>query len=83
MMAIKDLLQQRWDRREFRKVINAPDLNTMFVKLKHLSQDVPALKMFAIKSGYAAVYTAIAFIVFSLLMILSGLLPAIRLSSKN
>lgn len=75
LTAIKDLIRQRWDYREFRKVLNAQDLNTAFDALRHLSQDIPTLKMLAIKSAYAGVYVLIGFIVFSLLMLLTSFTP--------
>lgn len=70
--AIKDLVQERWDKREFRKILKASNLNTMFEALKHLARDIPTLELVATKTAYASVYTLIGFIVFSILMFLTG-----------
>ncbi len=75
LTAIKDLIRSRWDFREFRRVLNANDLDTAFEALKHISQDIPTWKLLAINSGYAAIYAFIAFVAFSFLMFLTSLTP--------
>lgn len=72
MRAIKDLIQERWDKREFRKVLKATSLDGMFQALRHLSRDIPTLELIGLKSLTAAIYFFIIFSIFSCLMFLSG-----------
>ncbi|BBM83791.1 hypothetical protein [Candidatus Uabimicrobium amorphum] len=75
LMAIKDLIRQRWDFSLFNRVLKANDLQTAFAALRHLSRDVPTLERIAVGTGYAAVYALIGFVAFSILMFFSGLTP--------
>lgn len=75
LMAIKDLIRQRWDANMFGRVLKANDLTTMFLGLRHLSRDVPTVERIAMGAAYTALYAFIAFLVFSVLMFLSGLTP--------
>lgn len=81
--AIKELVQERWDKREFRKLLKANDLGTMVQILRHLSRDIPTLEMVCIRTAYAAVYSCIGFIIFSILMFLTGLTPLNRPVLEN
>lgn len=71
--AIHEIVQERWDRREFRKVLKANTLNDIFAALKHLSRDIPPLEAIARKAACVAMYGFAAFLIFSVLMFLSGL----------
>jgi hypothetical protein len=81
--AIKDLVQERWDKREFRKLLKSNDLGAMLQILRYLSRDIPTLEMVCIRTAYAAVYTCIGFIIFSILMFLTGLTPLNRPVLEN
>ncbi|WP_372368208.1 hypothetical protein [Candidatus Uabimicrobium sp. HlEnr_7] len=75
LMAIKDLIRQRWDFSLFNRVLKANDLKTVFTALRHLSRDVPTLERIAVGTAYAAAYTLIGFVAFSIIMFLSGVTP--------
>jgi len=83
IMAIKDLIQQRWDKGQFRKILKANDLDTILFHLKKLAQDIPTWKNIGIKTGYAAVYSTIIFLAFSFLMTAIGYLKTADLEEMN
>lgn len=70
--AVQDIVQDRWDRGRFRKVLKASRLNDIFAALRHLSRDVPPLEKLAINTGYAVAYGIVAFVALWLLMFLSS-----------
>lgn len=83
LMAIKDLIQQRWDKSQFRKILKSNDLDTIILHLKKLSQDIPTWKNLGIKTGYAAVYSTIIFLIFSAIMTAIGYLKTADLEEMN
>lgn len=81
--AIKDLIQQRWDKSQFRKIMKSNDLDTIIAHLKKLSQDIPTWKNIGIKTGYAAVYSTLIFLVFSAIMTAIGYVKTADLEEMN
>jgi hypothetical protein len=73
--AIRDLISQRWDKREFRQVYKADSLDKMIMHLRKLAPDLPTWKKFTLGTCKIFSYAALTFIVFSALMILNGLCP--------
>ncbi len=78
ILAIRNLIQQRWDARIFRKVAKSNSLNAMLTNLEILAQDVPTWKKIVYGGCYVSGMTALVFAIFSFLMFVSGLLPLNR-----
>jgi len=75
LMAIRDLISQRWDKREFRKVTKSKSLNDMLMQLRKLSQDLPTWKVITFGTAKIVSYAAVIFFAFSALMVINGLCP--------